>query len=459
MNKLFLKLSQLNKFDTRFNLLKNTSILSLPSILGIFVALVSIPIHLNISGKSDYGSYIFFHFIFSFGLLLNFGLNKIVVIELAQRKNISLVIKKSLFFSFFTFCILVGLSLVSNLFFKNLNYLLTISIGIGITIIYITFEGILQGLKKFKFLSIGNFIFYTLSLNIPSISLLFIETDFTNLIKISIIIKLISITLILINLKKYFLTKENLNYNLKIKIRKYSKWYFLHNSNIQIYDFVDKYLINFFLGPIALAIYSIPYQLAGKITIFSKSIAAVLLPDISSGKEIKNFYYSLNIYSFIIPLLLLSIFPFLDEILIFWLKNEYSTQILNLTKVFLIISWISGISHILIAYFEGKKKIKFNTILEITLVIPFLICLILILVGFENLLYISLVLLIKEYLLFILRSNKIKRNVKSLINVYINVFFVILILIISINYEQFFLISMFFLLIFNSIVLAKKVYK
>ena len=118
MNKLFLKLSQLNKFDTRFNLFKNTSILSLPSILGIFVALVSIPIHLNISGKSDYGSYIFFHFIFSFGLLLNFGLNKIVVIELAQRKNISFFIKKSLFFSFFTFFILVGLSLVSNLFSK-----------------------------------------------------------------------------------------------------------------------------------------------------------------------------------------------------------------------------------------------------------------------------------------------------------------------------------------------------
>ena len=298
-----------------------------------------------------------------------------------------------------------------------------------------------------------------MSLNIPSISLLFIETDFTNLIKISIIIKLMSITLILINLKKYFMTKENLNYNLKIKIKKYSKWYFLHNSNIQIYDFVDKYLINFFFVPIALAIYSVPYQLAGKITIFSKSIAAVLLPDISSGKEIKNFYYSLNIYSFIIPLLLLSIFPFLDEILIFWLKNEYSTQILNLTKVFLIISWISGISHILIAYFEGKKKIKFNTILEIKLVIPFLICLILILFSFENLLYISLVLLIKEYLLFILRSNKIKKNVKLLINIYMNVFFVILILIISINYEQFFLISMFFLLIFNSIVFAKKVYK
>ena len=39
-------------------------------------------------------------------------------------------------------------------------------------VVYLTLEGILQGLKKFQSLSIVNFIFYTISLNIPSISLL-----------------------------------------------------------------------------------------------------------------------------------------------------------------------------------------------------------------------------------------------------------------------------------------------
>ncbi len=459
MNKLFLKLSQLNKFETRLSLLKNTSILSLPSILGILIALVSIPIHLNFNSKSDYGNYIFFHFIFSFGLLLNFGLNKITVIELAQKKNISSVIKKSLLFSSFIFCILLILSFSSSFFFKDLNYLLTISVGIGITIIYITLEGILQGIKKFKLLSIGNFIFHTLSLNIPSLSLFLFEMDFIKLIKISIVIKLISIIIISVYLRKYFFLKEKLNYNFISKLRKYSKWYFLHNLNIQIYDFIDKYLINFFIGPIALAIYSIPYQLAGKITIFSKSIAAVLLPEISSGNERKNFDYSLNIYTFVVPLVLLTIFPFLDKLLFFWLNDEYSPQILNLTKVFLIISWISGISHILIAFFEGKKEIRFNTILEISFIIPFLICLVLILFSFKNLLYISFILLLKEYVLFVVRSNKLQKNIKSLIDIYLNVLFVILILFVSINYEQFFYIAMFFLVIFNVIVLFKKAYR
>merc|ERR1711966_122129 len=122
--------------------------------------------------------------------------------------------------------------------------------------------------------------------------------------------------------------------------------------NLQIFDFIDKYLIKIFIGPIALAIYSIPYQLAGKITIFSKSISAVLLPEISEGKEKSNFNYSLNIYTFLIPILLLMLFPFLEYLLKIWLDNQYTNEILNLTKIFLISSWISGISHILIAFFE-----------------------------------------------------------------------------------------------------------
>ena len=62
--------------------------------------------------------------------------------------------------------------------------------------------------------------------------------------------------------------------------------------NLQIFDFVDKYLIKIFIGPAALAIYSIPYQLAGKLTILSKSISAVLLPEISFSSEKTNFNHS-----------------------------------------------------------------------------------------------------------------------------------------------------------------------
>ena len=90
------KFSQSNKINKLFNLLKNSTILSLPSFLGIILAIIAIPVHLQINGKSDYGNYIFFHFIISFGLLLNLGINKIVAVELAKRKFIFEIIKQSL---------------------------------------------------------------------------------------------------------------------------------------------------------------------------------------------------------------------------------------------------------------------------------------------------------------------------------------------------------------------------
>ncbi len=81
------KFSQSNKINKLSYLLKNSTILSLPSIIGIILAIIAIPVHLQINGKSDYGNYIFFHFIISFGLLLNIGINKIVAVEVAKKKK------------------------------------------------------------------------------------------------------------------------------------------------------------------------------------------------------------------------------------------------------------------------------------------------------------------------------------------------------------------------------------
>ena len=158
LNTNFLKSNKINKL---FNLLKNSYILSLPSLLGILLAIIAIPVHLQINGKSDYGNYIFFHFIISFGLLLNVGLNKIVAIELAKKKFVVEIIRQSLKL---TYKIVFIILLINILIYFNLNnnyIFFIIGIGLSITVIYLTLEGVLQGFKNFKLLSIVNFIFYT----------------------------------------------------------------------------------------------------------------------------------------------------------------------------------------------------------------------------------------------------------------------------------------------------------
>ena len=456
------KFSQSNKINKLLDLHKNSYILSIPSIFGIVLALVAIPIHLQINGKSDYGNYIFFHFIISFGLLLNMGINKIVAIEIAKKKFFIEIINQSLKLSFKIILAVLLISLILYLQLKNFNNIFIIGIGLSLTIFYLTLEGILQGFRNFKLLSFVNFVFYTLSLNVPSIVLLSNNNfNFEVLIKFSILIKIFSIIIILIYLKKFFKFNfsKNSKYNFSLNFRKYSKWYSLHLLNLQIFDFMDKYLIKLFIGPIALAIYSIPYQLAGKLTILSKSISAVLLPEISNSNEKTIFNHSLNTFSFIIPFFLLIAFFFLDKLLIFWLQNQYSETILELTKIFLIISWISGISHILITFFEGKKKLKFNTILEIYFLFPFLLVLFYVLIQYENLIYVSFILLLKEMILLIFRTNKIKKNIYKLQLIYLNIIIVIINLLINIYYNQYFIYSFILLILFNSFLFIEKRYR
>ena len=96
MKKKLIKIIYNNKYKNLFSLLKNSTLLTMPSIIGILLALLAIPIHLQINGKADYGNYIFFHFIIFFGLLLNFGINKIVAIEIAKNKHTIKIIYQSI---------------------------------------------------------------------------------------------------------------------------------------------------------------------------------------------------------------------------------------------------------------------------------------------------------------------------------------------------------------------------
>ena len=458
MKKKLVKYKNLNNYKNLFLILKNSTLLTIPSFAGILLALFAIPIHLQLNGKVDYGNYIFFHFIIFFGLLLNFGINKIVTIEIAKNKNISKIIKQSINLSFYLSLIIFFIGIILSLFLKNFFYYSIVTFGLCITVLYLTFEGILQGLKKFKSVSMINFIFYTVALNLPSISLIYKSNTFEKLIVFSIIVKIFALIICMVNLRSYI--KKNIfsDYNFFTKLKKYSKWYLLFNLNIQIFDILDKYLIKIFIGPAALAIYSIPYQLAGKITTFSKSISAVLLPDISYGNERDkiNFNQSINFYTLIVPILLLLIFPVLENFLSIWLKDQFSLQILDLTKIFLIVAWLAGISHILITYFEGKEQIKYNTLLEIYLVIPFLIVLFIVLFKFKNLIYISLILFLKEIILLLFRTQKIKTKINDLFIIYSMIILVTTNLIISLIYDRYFLYSYIILFIYSTFIFLQK---
>ena len=187
------------------NLLINSSILSLPGILSIFLSLLSIPVHLNIAGVENYGNFIIFHFLLIISSILNLGIGKSIAVSVNNypKKNREIGyqgIKYTLLVVFIILSLLIILfnlkqsSLISKLIDHTfVNYLI---FGIVLTILYSTLEGIFQGNRMFKFLSFFNFIFFSLSLSLPSLTLLINKyLSLGELIVFSITIKFFTIIL------------------------------------------------------------------------------------------------------------------------------------------------------------------------------------------------------------------------------------------------------------------------
>ena len=197
------------------------------------------------------------------------------------------------------------------------------------------------------------------------------------------------------------------------------------------------------MGPIAIATYSIPQQLTGKLSILSKGLSAYLLTNLSKKKHDNIvFNYALKIFLTIIPILIFLLFPIYEFFLNFWLEDQYSNKILLLTKIFSLCAIFSCASHILITKFEASKTLNRNLKVEFFLMPFFLFSLYFYSSNKFSLIEISFLILLKEVILLFLRLNLLRKIIKNLFTHYIYILFFLLTLYLSINFENLFYISL-----------------
>ena len=99
----------------------------------------------------------------------------------------------------------------------------------------------------FKFLSFFNFIFFSLSLSLPSLILLHnVELSLEELIIFSLIIKFLTITLMILFILTKNLILRSENQTLFLNLKKNARWLTLNSILIHFYDLFDKYLVKIF---------------------------------------------------------------------------------------------------------------------------------------------------------------------------------------------------------------------
>ena len=367
----------------------NIIISVLPGVLSILLSFFSIPIYLKYLGFEQYGNFLILHIFLSIALVTNFNFGKIASIRIQKVSNIfkNSIITTTVFISVIS-SIFVTLILFLIFYFIKLNFQIIDTfnynlflIALFISNIYITIENIIKGLKKYYLSSFSNLIFYSFSISLPAFFLLFnndLKNNIEILFKLSIFFKILGLTLLVIFLinKKLFNSEFFSNKIIK-NFRNQANWLTLSSIYVQIFDFIDKYLIKVFLGSTSLALYSIPQQISGKLSVFSDGLISVFIPRISSIKknsDKKNIFNS-NFYGFFyfIGLLLFLFYPFLDNILYWWLGENNNLKIIFLFKIFLIVSFYICITHIISTFFDTEFKSKMNSQIETFVLIIFIL--------------------------------------------------------------------------------------
>ena len=454
--------------------LKNIFFSTSPGLISILLTFLSLPIYLTYLPTSDYSIFLISHIFLSLSLVFNFNIGKIASIKIQNKskKNKNIIIFNALVLSLMIAIIssLVLVFFLSKIFNndKNINFLV-IYFGLVISILFINSESISKGLGKFKITAFSNLIFYGFSISGPSFVILLNHhlnyQSFFDLFTISIFFKIISLLIIIISIQSNLFKQNKLKIKIFLSFKDQSFWMTLSNSYNQIFDYLDKYLIKIFLSPLVFVNYTISQQIASKLSIFSGAIISVMLPKLASQKSTKSkkSVLNLHLYLFYIPIsLFLILFEFsFDELLRWWLKDSFNQNFYILFTIFLVLTFVSCLSQILISLYEVKEITKKNSLFESFIIIPFIYALFLI-VSKGNVVLICYLILIKEILLFLIRFYYLKKYIICFNLYFFSIFIFLMFWILKIydlNYLSIFIKVMFFLSIFTLIYYLLNIYK
>ena len=441
---------------------KNIIISSIPGFISIVLSFFSIPIYLNYLGLEKYGNFLILHIFLTIVMITNFNLGKIASIKMQKfsNNNRKSIISTTIFVSFIaSFFVSSALYIVYLFAINHYSSLVLYNdklffFALFISNIYVNLENICKGVRHYYLGSISNLIFYSFSLSMPAFFIISDSKIYGNiqtLFEISIFFKILSIFLLVIIFayKKFF--NSNILSELIIKdFILYSKWQTLSSTYVQIFDFFDKYLIKIFLGAANLTLYSIPQQIAGKLSILSDAIIAVFIPRISSRKKTKDILNIFNsnfyIFFYLIGISLIIINPFLDEIIKWWLGKNINLKIIYLFKIFLLVSFYICITHIISTFFDTQYKSKKNSQIE-TIILIFFIFGLVVSVYYKDINYFAYTILLRAMLTFVIKAIVVRKNLINFKMLIIQNLIFCLIFLFSIleNYYLFYISSIIFI--------------
>ncbi|WP_283628136.1 flippase [Shewanella baltica] len=252
------------------------------------------------------------------------------------------------------------------------NCLYLISFVIPFLLLNIVWQSYLEGLERFKELSI---------LKIITSILLSVMPLFFMLIKNSIVFAVAGLVLarLISFLVFYFYTYFELkqyHYNSffnKSKLKelfKFGSWLTISNIISPMMVYFDRFVLSSMVGASNVALYTAPSEIVSKLLMVPSAVSKTLFPKISNKLDIKVVYKVLLFLLLIVSCLTLPFFIFSEQILTLWLGSGYEAASTTL-RILLVGLIFNSLAQVPYTYIQAKGFSNVTAKIHLLEVIPY----------------------------------------------------------------------------------------
>ncbi|WP_306544547.1 flippase [Malikia spinosa] len=356
---------------------RNTALNLGGAFIPIALTLGTLPLYLNAIGNERFGVIsIVWIFVGYFGLF-DLGLGRATAQKIASTTDDNSTQTSEILWTALTintaFGILGGSILfpIANWFFlekfniqeelKNeiIHAIPWMAVAVPLTTITGVITGALEGKEKFLQINIINITSTSAIQIIPLIIATYISPNLSLLLCAIISIKILTIILLFISCQKNirYIYPAKINFNIAPELFKFGGWVTISSTITPLMVMLDRFMIGAISGATSVTYYTIPFNLASRITIIPRSLSSALFPKFANKNNNNELYiYAIKtLLAAITPLTIIGII-IMPQFLSWWISHEFALEAAPTGIIILIGLWTHSLAYIPYAQLQAKGK-------------------------------------------------------------------------------------------------------
>lgn len=377
---------------------RNTGYNLASQLIPILFSVASVPLYLHIVGLERYGVLALCWTFLGFLGFLNLGMGPAIAQKIASTRDAHPVEHARLFWTALWLNVATGIAgafviiILANQYFgmsaqvpgslreELRDALPWLSLILPITMVGGVFGGTLIGQDRFLILNVLNTLTSVLMITLPLAAAYFLEPRLEYIITASLLAKMVGLLLTFVACLRRMPVRRPRKPERELagQLLTFGGWVTVTSLVAPFVFSIDQFAIGALLGPAAVALYVIPFNLVWRLSMLPASLAGALSPRFAAatpaGADMLQSEGTASLASIFMPLCLLGIAG-LGPFLHLWLGSETGKSSLAVAYLLLASVYANGIARVPHALIEARGRPDLVTKLLIAYLLPYAIIL------------------------------------------------------------------------------------